>query len=230
MARWPALAAVLLLMAPLPGRADPACGRLRGGDPLTFENLLVPAGAPAQQPALDYRHRLQTTPLGWPLQATWCVWVEPATDDAAARRWEEALSLALREWEQVLPIERVADPERAQVRVWRRRPALALDGTGRPRASHGRAILHLVRVGGEPAAAVEPRVEVLISPGQRQVAIQATALHELGHAFGLWGHSEDPADGLAASPGARPILQLSRRDRATVRWLYRQSTPLRADP
>ena len=100
----------------------------------------------------------------------------------------------------------------------------------RTRASHGRALLQLLRRGGAAQGPVEPRVEVLISPGQRQEAIQATALHELGHAFGLWGHSEDPGDGMAASPGARPIPRLSQRDRATVGWLYRQSTPLRSDP
>jgi predicted Zn-dependent protease len=77
---------------------------------------------------------------------------------------------------------------------------------------------------------VEPRVRVLISPGQRREAIQATALHELGHAFGLWGHSDDPADAMAVSPGSQPILRLSARDRATVRWLYGQPTPMRSDP
>jgi predicted Zn-dependent protease len=69
-------------------------------------------------------------------------------------------------------------------------------------------------------------VEVLVSPGQRLEAIQATALHELGHAFGIWGHSEDPGDAMAISPGAQPILQLSARDRATVWWLYQQPTPM----
>jgi predicted Zn-dependent protease len=65
-------------------------------------------------------------------------------------------------------------------------------------------------------------VVVLISPGQRQAAIQATALHELGHAFGLWGHSDNPADAMAAQPGPTPILQLSARDRASLGWLLRQ--------
>jgi predicted Zn-dependent protease len=73
-------------------------------------------------------------------------------------------------------------------------------------------------------------VEVLISPGQRLEAIQATALHELGHAFGIWGHSDQAEDAMAVSPGPHPILQLSERDRATVRWLYQQPTPMRSNP
>jgi predicted Zn-dependent protease len=52
--------------------------------------------------------------------------------------------------------------------------------------------------------------------------MQATALHELGHAFGLWGHSDDPADAMAAVPGAVPVLELTPRDRATFRWLQQQ--------
>jgi hypothetical protein len=39
---------------------------------------------------------------------------------------------------------------------------------------------------------------------------------------------------MAAIPGTRPVLELSRRDRATLRWLYAQPTrfglPLPAAP
>ena len=124
----------------------------------------------------------------------------------------------------------VSRPEQAQVTLWRRRPPLATDPAGRPRASHGRAILSLWKLDNGRRERVEPRVQVLIGAGQRREAIQATALHELGHAFGLWGHSPDPADAMTALPGSPPILRLSPRDRATVRWLYSQPTPLRSDP
>ena len=65
-------------------------------------------------------------------------------------------------------------------------------------------------------------MQVLISPGQAEPAIQATALHELGHAFGLWGHSDRAGDAMAVHPGARPVLDLSPRDRATLQWLQAQ--------
>jgi predicted Zn-dependent protease len=77
---------------------------------------------------------------------------------------------------------------------------------------------------------VEPQVRVLISPGQRLEAIQATALHELGHAFGLWGHSDNPGDAMAVSPGSQPVLRLSARDLATIRWLYSQPSPMGSTP
>jgi predicted Zn-dependent protease len=138
------------------------------------------------------------------------------------QRWLTAVEKALARWQEVLPITQVADPEAAQVRIQRRRPPLALGASGRTRASHGRALLEVVEVNRGGGWRLEPQVQVLISPGQRPEATEATALHELGHAFGLWGHSENPADAMAALPGAQPVLDLSPRDRATIRWLYQQ--------
>jgi predicted Zn-dependent protease len=83
-------------------------------------------------------------------------------------------------------------------------------------------VLQLLQVQRAGVWSLEPQVAVLISPGQAEPAIQATALHELGHAFGLWGHSDQPGDAMAVSPGAQPVLELSPRDRATLRWLQAQ--------
>ena len=71
---------------------------------------------------------------------------------------------------------------------------------------------------------LEPQVNVLVSPELRADALQATALHELGHAFGLWGHSSVPSDALAVSQGKTPVLVPSERDRLTLKWLMEQPT------
>jgi predicted Zn-dependent protease len=129
---------------------------------------------------------------------------------------------ALATWQAELRLQQVASPDQAQVRLWRRKPPLEGGPDGLMRASHGRALLTLRQVQRLGQWQLEPLVEVLISPGQRPEAIQATSLHELGHAFGLWGHSDQSGDVMAVSPTAQPVLALSARDRATLGWLLRQ--------
>jgi hypothetical protein len=231
LASWLAGLALCLGTTPLAAQqeASPACS------PATVLEVIPP---PAARPSVDarppapptptspltegdYRQQLRGTAFGWPRRDQWCVWVEPVTSEGPAARWDqawlEAVEAALASWAELVPIQRVTLPEAAQVRILRRRPPLRSG-----RASHGRAELRLVVVKRDGQRQLEPQVVVHISPGQRPSAMQATALHELGHALGLWGHSEAPGDAMAAVPGATPVLELSTRDRATFLWLQQQ--------
>lgn len=184
---------------------------------------LFPARGWAAEVAVtgDYSHQLVPTPHGWPNRQRWCVWIEPASAAGPASRWDQfwlqAVEAALASWAELVTIHRSENKESAQVQILRRRPPLQ-----RGRASHGRAELALATIKPGDPPRIEPRVLVSISPGQRPEAIQATALHELGHAFGMWGHSDQPQDAMAAVPGATPVLQLTARDRATFMWLQKQ--------
>lgn len=185
-----------------------------------------PLTAAAAQQAPGYGARLATTAFGVPSLSRWCVWIEPAAgeeEDRWERRWLNAVDAALNQWIPLLPITLVDDPKRAHIRVERRRPPRR-QLAGGWRASNGRAVLQLLEVRREDIWRMEPGVTVLVSPELRAQAIQATALHELGHAFGLWGHSDDSNDALAPVQGASPVLVPSVSDRRTLNWLRDQPT------
>ena len=176
--------------------------------------------------ASGYGLSLATTSMGPASLPRWCVWVEPATGDPPDRwqkRWLTAVTAALDTWSNHLPVVRVNTPEQAHVRLLRQRPPRRRTASGW-RASNGRSRLQLVNVRRQGVWRFEPEVAVLVSPELRATALQATALHELGHAFGLWGHSPDPGDAMAVHQGKVPVLQLSGRDRETLNWLRRKDT------
>ena len=192
----------------------------------------------AERPGLPgYASSLATTSLGWPSLPHWCVWVQPsssAVPDRWEQRWSTAVQAALDQWSGVVPLQRVDTADRAHVLLQRRKPPLKSVG-GRWRASNGRSLLQLLQVRRQQSWRFEPQVTVLVSPHLRAAGLQSTALHELGHAFGLWGHSPDPTDVMAVHQGQQPVLALSAQDRFTLRWLRQQPNdfgliPLQSQP
>jgi tetratricopeptide (TPR) repeat protein len=130
---------------------------------------------------------------------------------------------ALRDWEAAsqgrLRFQRVQSPNAARIQLLlQERPfsimnssaghadyKLKEDGQGRTQS-----LEIIARIGtGEPGLTMPPKV--------RESRIRSIALHELGHAIGIWGHSPDPADIMYPQPR---VPELSSRVVRTVQTLY----------
>ncbi len=195
-----------------------------GGEGVLLEDLPyrshpLPASLRAIAPEEEhYGDRLEETGVG---ALVWSEFpVRVYLDGSPSESWREAMTEVIEEWGEYLPLEMADESESADIVVWQRRPP--------PRRVGGDFRAAAARVSYDLYWREQQLVhcfEILLSPTQRTEVAQSALRHELGHALGIWGHSDRPTDVMYYSQVRRPP-HLSPRDVRTLRYVYEQPTRL----
>ena len=187
----------------------------------------------------DYFDLIDSTPAGYlvwwrfPLK----VYLEPVTAEVSStsaehtrqQQWQANVQTALAEWNQYLPLEEVNQKESADIIILRSQTAREFKlnpDTGLydiPRAITAQTTYEFYLT--EPEKVLAHKMQINISPDLSANATLAAARHELGHALGIWGHSDRETDALYFSQ-VRDTPQISPRDINTLKKIYQQPTKL----
>ena len=185
----------------------------------------------------DYFGQIESTPLGYLIWSEFPVTVylqQPSSFSNSAadmryREWVNAVKQAIAEWNSYLPLKEITEKELADITILRSQPereAKLNPDTGLydiPRAVTAETTYRFyVR---QNPATIAHKMKIEISPNYAGISLLATIRHELGHALGIWGHSEDENDALYFSQVSNPP-NISARDINTLKKIYQQPTKL----
>ena len=175
----------------------------------------------------DYFDRVAVLPVGYLVWSEFPVMIAIEADQTDLT-WNKAIHQAIQEWQAYLPLKIVAASEQADIRVVRSgipisRPPGSLE-LPRVRTAETRYETYA-----DPQAdgrsILKHRCTVVIRPGQAPLTLLAAARHELGHALGIWGHSQNETDVMYFSQVKTPP-HISPRDVNTLKRIYQQPTRL----
>ncbi|AFY38073.1 peptidase M10A and M12B matrixin and adamalysin [[Leptolyngbya] sp. PCC 7376] len=143
-------------------------------------------------------------------------------------KWQQAVQEAIAAWSVYLPIEEIEDAENADIIIWREPPPIQITvnpETGERDYSFGRNAETRYRFYLDDQRRVRHQMTIYLSPHQRAIATLITARHELGHALGIWGHSNNSKDALYVSQTSTDN-GISEADINTLKRIYQQPTKL----
>lgn len=185
----------------------------------------------------DYFPQVDATPLGYLIWHQFPVKVyvqQPTVVDksAASQRfqdWVKTVNMAIAEWSAYLPLQEVDTSETADITIWRSPPPREIkrnSDTGLydiPRAITAETTYQFYLQ--QNPSRIAHKMKIDISPNYTGTSLLATIRHELGHALGIWGHSDQETDALYFSQ-VRDAPQISPRDLNTLKKIYQQPTKL----
>jgi predicted Zn-dependent protease len=166
-----------------------------------------------------YGDRLYDTPVGALVWSSFPITVY--LDANAPATWQTAMAEVVAEWGQYLPLRLSEASETANIVIRRQNPPPRREN-GQIRAASARASYELYT---DDENRLRHRFTILVSPTQVGQYAQSAVRHELGHALGIWGHSEAETDVMYYSQIRRPAA-ISPRDANTLRYVYEQPTRL----
>jgi len=169
----------------------------------------------------DYFDQVKLTEVGY------LVWsqfpIKVYIDDTQIETWL-LVKAAVKEWNSYLPLQIVEKPDIADIRILFKTPPLGTTKVLRARSALTRYELYIKRLSNF-GSVLAHRCIIILTPNQPSKYIKAAALHELGHALGIWGHSSVTSDTLYFSQVSNPP-SISFRDINTLKRIYQQPTLL----
>lgn len=169
----------------------------------------------------DYFEQITPVKVGYLVWSKFPIKVAITTPNIApnqANIWIQAVLKAVEEWNNYLPLQLVENPDLADITITRKSPPLQGNP---PRARSAQATYNLY----SSNQYLYHKFTILISPSQTGIYLVAAARHELGHALGIWGHSQTKSDSLYFSQVSNPP-PISVRDVNTLKRVYEQPTNL----
>ncbi|WP_414527563.1 peptidase [Nodularia chucula] len=174
----------------------------------------------------DYFSQVEKTQVGYLVWSQFPIKIylekPQISNNQQAQLWFSSVLTTVQEWGDYVPLVVVEQPDIADIIILRKAPPLQFSRDGNfPRARSAQASYETYTKNN----ILFHRFTILLSPSQTGVFLQAAVRHELGHALGIWGHSDLPTDALYFSQVRNPP-PISPRDVNTLKRVYEQPTNL----